>query len=96
MASLKIGGHTFNIILKDLGDGLAETDFNTATIAIHKDSPRTIKESSLIHEIFHVLNPTFDDTVDGHRLLDSLSEQFYQVLSDNQMIDGFSSVLGRE
>lgn len=95
MYKLKIGGHTFDIIQAVLKDDLAETDFDTARITLHSLSTRTIKESSLIHEILHVLNPTMDSTDDGHRILESLSEQLYQVFRDNLLIN-FDSVLGRD
>ena len=53
---------------------------------ISKDLPQTHKEATLIHEIFHVMNSTIGVSKVGHSLLDSLSEQFYQVLHDNKML----------
>jgi len=95
---LKIGGHTFEVIKKDFGKDsldLAETDFDARTISIHSKSARSIQESALIHEILHVMNPTMNTSDDGHRILESLSEQLYQVVSDNLLIN-FDSVLGRD
>lgn len=95
MYTLKIGGHTFQIIQKDLGEDLGETDFEEGIIYIHHKGPRSIKESTLIHEIFHVMNPTMDTSPDGHRILESLAEQFYQVLADNKMVLT-DHILGRD
>lgn len=94
--NIKIGGHTFIVEQRDLdNDSLAETDFNTNKITIHSKSSRSIRESALIHEILHVLNPTMDTSDDGHRILESLSEQLYQVFSDNLMLHT-DHILGRE
>ena len=84
--NLKIGGHTYKVIYKELDNILGETNFNKGEIYIEKNMPQSLKESTLLHEIFHCMNSTFDDTPTGHMLLDSLSEQFYQVLKDNQML----------
>ena len=81
---LKIGGHIIKIVEKegfnansDCGEFLIEKN----TITIRKDMPQDQKEATLIHEIFHVCNSTLD-----HTLLDSLAEQFYQVLKDNGLL----------
>ncbi len=95
MYKLKVGGHTFEVVQKDPGDDLGETDFETGTIFIHSKCPRSIKEATLIHEVLHIANPTMDATPDGHRLIEALSEQLYQMFSDNLLIN-FDSVLGRD
>lgn len=83
--TLKIGGHSFKVILKKSWDGsddeagYCDTDKNE--IVIKSTLPQTQKEGTLIHEIFHALNSTID-----HPLLDSLSEQFYQVMADNKLL----------
>lgn len=93
---LKIGGHTFRIIQRDMGnEELGETDFNTGIISIHSKSIRSIKESSLLHEILHVMNPTMDSSEDGHRILESLSEQLYEVYGEHLSMF-FDTLLGRE
>lgn len=88
---LKIGGHTYRVILTDdpnllSNDALASIDTSHAVIYIEKGADPTIQASSLIHEIFHALNSTFGDNDMGHALIDSLSEQFYQVLSENRLL----------
>lgn len=83
---LKIGGHVIKIV-RDLElpgeNGNADTEKNQINIC--KNLPQSQKESTLIHEIFHFLNTTMDGDI-GHMLMDSLSEQFYQVLKDNKML----------
>ena len=89
---IRIGGHTvkivFGIINDDMGKGeLAETNYENNTITIDSRLARSQQESALIHEIFHLLNGTFNSSSNyAHALLDSLSEQFYQVLSDNKLL----------
>lgn len=85
--TLKIGGHKIKVDCSKVhpdADGMwiiAEDK-----IMISKDLPQTHKEATLIHEIFHVMNSTIGVSKVGHSLLDSLSEQFYQVLHDNKML----------
>lgn len=85
---LKIGGHIVRVVLDEhMPENMdAEYQSDQLLIRIDANNPQSIKESSLIHEIMHVLNGTFDSDVMGHSLLDSLSEQLYQVLSDNDML----------
>lgn len=81
---LKIGGHEYKVIVstENLGaDDYGELDMETNTISISPRIPQTNKESTLIHEIMHAINTTLD-----HELLDSLSEQLYQVLKDNNLL----------
>lgn len=87
-SELKIGGHTVRVILDDhMPEGMdAEYQSDKLLIRICSKVPQSIKESSLIHEILHVLNGTFDSDTVGHSLLDSLAEQLYQVLSDNDLL----------
>lgn len=81
---LKIGGHKYKVLITktglDSGD-YGELEIETNTIRINPDLPQSNKESTLIHEILHAVNTTLD-----HELLDSLSEQIYQVLKDNKLI----------
>lgn len=84
---LKIGGHTYKVdYSKVLDNKMGETDFDNCIINISKDMVQSQKEATLIHEIFHALNTTIGETQLGHSLLDSLSEQFYQALSDNNLL----------
>lgn len=81
---LKIGGHLVKIIEKDgfnADSDCGEFLIDKNTITIRKDMPQDQKEATLIHEIIHVCNTTLD-----HELLDSVSEQIYQVLKDNNLL----------
>lgn len=87
---VKIGGHLYKILItKDptlLEGALALIDEHLGMIYIDGASPQSVRESALIHEIFHALNGTLGDSELGHALIESLSEQFYQVLSDNHLL----------
>jgi hypothetical protein len=81
---VKIGGHTFILTITELEDASGETSFNDCTIKLNTSSSQTVKESTLLHEIFiHTLNTTFTDDENIHATLDSMVEQLYQVLVDN-------------
>lgn len=83
---IKIGGHMFKIEQKVMRD-CGETDFHNGIIPINKILPQTLKESTLIHEILcHCLNTTFGHKKGVHEVLDSMSEQIYQVLKDNKLL----------
>lgn len=87
---LKIGGHSYEVrIVKD-GDilffaGEGATSRSSHIIEISEDYPQSEKEATLLHEIFHALNSQFDEGI-NHILIESLSQQLYQVLSDNKML----------
>lgn len=86
--TLKIGGHTFKIDLKsDLKGELGSCDSVKNIIEIDSNAVQSQQEATLIHEIFHAINTTLDGGHNfSHALLDSISEQFYQVLKDNKML----------
>ena len=85
--TLKIGGHTFEIDSSlPLLDMNGKTEFKEGKIYICSDIPQTQKESTLIHEVLHVINSTMSDSDTGHMLQDSISEQLYQVLKDNDLL----------
>jgi len=84
---LKIGGHIIKVDMSQKLDGAnGKFEYDENTIYICKTLPQSQKESTLIHEIMHGLNSTFMDRDLGHLLLDSLSEQLYQVLKDNNLL----------
>lgn len=83
---LKIGGHIFSIDeSKELEGANGKTFYSKNLIEIDKTLVQDQKESTLLHEIFHCMNACFDEKELGHMLLDSLSEQLYQVLKDNKL-----------
>lgn len=83
---LKIGGHIVKVRLVPLEDKCGEWDSYRNEININDAHPASQKSAALLHEIFHACNPTFGSEQLSHSLLDSLSEQLYQVLSDNNLI----------
>lgn len=82
---LKIGGHKIKITLCDLPDGI-NGEFSTVLNEIKIDSklPDSQRAVTLLHEILHALNSEFDKDIE-HILLESLSQQIYQVLTDNKL-----------
>lgn len=83
---LKIGAHTFLVEFLASWPGsdkdqIGETNFDEGRIVIYERLPETLKVSKLFHEVLHVMNPEMD-----HELLSSLSEQWAQVLLDNDLL----------
>jgi hypothetical protein len=85
--TLKIGAHTFKVILEK-PDKLAPEDFTSGLIddclneiVLDASRSRSKVEQALFHEILHALNSELD-----HALLDSLAEQLYQVFHDNSLL----------
>lgn len=83
---LKSGGHQIKVDYSRETDGLGEFDCNTNLIKIDKRLTQSQKEAALFHEIFHAINSTFNLDTTSHLLLDSLSEQLYQVFKDNGLL----------
>ena len=86
---LKIGGHSVKVVFTDrLPDNdCGYADFENDLIKIDAKLSQSMKEITLIHEIFHWINSDFhSDGVISHSLLESLSQQFYQVLKDNRLL----------
>ena len=85
--TIKIGGHLISIDQnQEIEDAAGDWNARKNLIRIDKHLPMSQKEATLIHEIFHAMNYTFADEPVAHALLESLSEQWYQVLSDNDML----------
>lgn len=85
---IKIGGHQVKIVFKKLENDLCGfSDFENNTIEIDSKLTTSMKELTFIHEIFHWINSEFHSkSTDSHALLESLSQQLYQVLKDNKFI----------
>lgn len=83
---LKIGAHEFRVVYashwakKDAED-MGYYDPAEGIIYIRDDIPETQQWGTLIHEVFHALNETLD-----HELLESLAQQWTQVLIDNRLL----------
>jgi len=83
-ASLKIGAHTYQIVLtKDIFEGTTcgIQSRKEGKLAVNADLPSSHQGATLFHEILHAINSELD-----HTILDSLAEQLFQVLSDNNML----------
>lgn len=85
---IKVGGHKIKVVFKELADSFGEYHHAEGVIYIHPNLPQTQKESTLVHEVLHVMNATIGATQTGHSLLDSLAEQMYQFLRDNKLLRG--------
>ena len=87
-SKIKIGGHLFTINIVDMKgrDLMGECDYSKNTISIDKDLVQSQKEATLFHEMLHAMNATWDSNEDGHRFLESISQQLYQVFVDNNML----------
>lgn len=83
---LNIGGHLVKIEIEEMDDMSGCWLNESNTIKICKSLSQSQKESTLIHEILHVLNSELDGREIGHMLLDSLANQLYQVLADNKLL----------
>lgn len=83
---IKVGGHEYSVNVIPTWDTFEDGDYGetnprTGMIYIDSDLIQTEQESAFFHEIFHIINKTLN-----HELLDSLSEQLYQVLADNKLL----------
>lgn len=87
--NLKIGGITYKLKVVPTWPGRTEGDHdgecfydqkNGNIIYIGAELSQEAKEVTLIHEALHAMNATMD-----HEFLDSLAEQLYQFLKDNNL-----------
>lgn len=75
---LKIGGRTIKVktaVMKEMGIA----DYEKGQIILKRGLNREAKEAAFIHEAMHHCNTTMP-----HSLLDSLSEQMYQIFKQMQ------------
>ena len=84
--NLKIGGHTIKVEISHLENDNGISDFEKNLITICDTLPQDQKESTLFHEMMHFMNSTFSENQLNHLLLDSLAEQLYQILKDNNLL----------
>ena len=87
---LKIGAVTYEVIIATEWKGRDENGHDGECfydrvmghkIYIGAELSREAQEVTFLHEVLHALNSTMD-----HEFLDSLSEQLYQVLADNNLL----------
>lgn len=85
---LKVGAHRYALEIVANQDGdCGSTDFIKGVISIHADMSLSMRGSTLIHEAFHAFNPTLGEEHTAHALLDSLSDQMYTFLFENDLLD---------
>ena len=84
---LKIGGHWIKVdCSKELKDDVGTFSSANNTISICKTLAQSQKECTLIHEMMHVMNSGWEINNERHAFMDSIAEQFYQVLVDNKLL----------
>lgn len=81
---LKVGGHTIRVEVVPLDD-CGSFDPKTNTISISNSLCQSQREVTLIHEVLHALNQNMSEGT-LHVFLEGLSQQLYQVLSDNKLL----------
>lgn len=81
----KIGGHKVKVVFKKLEKNIATSSLVDNLIEIDIGATQDQRESALIHEFGHFINSTFSRGK-NHIILDSLSEQLYQIFKDNNML----------
>lgn len=83
---IKVGAHDIEITHKKdrKNNGYFDSDKNI--INVSPNAKLTRKGATMMHEIGHAINPSFDENPNGHALLASLSEQMFQVLHDNCLL----------
>ena len=82
---LKIGGHSYRVEYTDLRSKLESGECGKVSrekgiIYIDNTLIKSEQDVALIHEIFHILNTELN-----HELLESLSQQLFQVMKDNKL-----------
>jgi hypothetical protein len=97
MRKVRVGHRDFAIEPFPTGFGerlFGETDYNTLTIRVHQDLAPSVRSSTLLHEILHVIYDEYglakDDTKE--RVVTMMSNGLCQVLRDNP--DVVSFILG--
>ncbi len=90
---LKIGGHVYKVILDgkikagtSMGQNCGQLNRFDGMISVNKNLIRTEQEETLFHEIFHAMNNEINEA-----LVESLSQQWYQVLKDNNLLQNNAS-----
>lgn len=78
---LRVGSHTYEVKQIEELDKCGATNRDNNVISLGANLPPDQKEATLIHEIFHAINNELD-----HTLLDSLAEQWYSVLKENNLL----------
>lgn len=83
--TLKIGAHSYKVIEVSAGrlgsTDDASVDKEKGVITINKNLMQSEKETTLIHEVLHVMNNEIQ-----HQMIESLAQQIYQFLHENKLL----------
>ena len=83
MKQIKIGGHTYKIIdISGSDAGRAFTDKNTIAIDMYQSKSHV--ESTLLHEILHILNNLYDLNLTEAQVA-VLETALYDVIKNNKL-----------
>ena len=90
--TVQIGAHAYSVVVKKFESVDSESvcgyvDNSVSTIFINDEQPVSLKWSTLLHEAMHVMNSTLSENHTGHALQDSLSEQIWDFLSRNHLLN---------
>lgn len=86
-ALIKVGGHLIAVdCSRELQDKDGEWDPTTNTIHICSSLAQSQREATFFHELFHIINSELGNDPIMHALMESLSQQFYQVFHDNELL----------
>lgn len=83
-SKLKIGGHIIavEVVKKTDNNNCGEWQPFENRIQLDANQPQSQLEVTLLHEIIHAINISIED----HALVESLSQQLYQVMVDNKLV----------
>lgn len=77
-SKLKIGGITYNIVIKDLDEDMGRTMFTNSTIFLDTKLSKDQMIVTLIHEIIHCQNNQLSEME-----VEFLAQSTYQIIKDN-------------
>ena len=78
--SVKIGAHTYKVVWREM-DICEQIDREKMEICVNPQHAKSVQESTFFHEVLHGINNELD-----HELLDSLAEQLYLFLTENDLL----------
>ena len=87
--SLKIGGHTYQVILRNREKEDGNSNLGSCNNHLHKiwldtEVSNTLQEETFLHEIIEALNYNYQLEM-SHQTITILTTIFYQVLKDNDI-----------
>lgn len=77
-SSIKIGGITYKVEIKDLGDDMGKTTFDKSLISIDEKLNQEQREATFYHEVIHCINNQLTEME-----VEFLAQSIYQIIKDN-------------